>query len=306
MVPSFLEVILWQVLKEESDIDEEPDVCRAAKEYLKTIKDSARVRRGAERQSPKNLASVQVFPPLIVQYISQSHMDTSFFFENARHFPCTLRSEHWLSFHNAFDEKALLAHEYGILEVLVRPSLMKHPDAGTGCFANQQFSKGKPVIFYYGTLVYKALSGTADEKVLGEGLMVVTALELCCSAIQLYTRLSCLVGLSHVVWLESAKFCATRLMNDPRRVVGEFSEEENAVGEARSASVLLDEKWGAGITTVDRMFLLFELRGLSPLVRNFLSIMGCPIYSSKCSCKVPITILSIPIDCSLSDIVAVV
>lgn len=112
--------------------------------------------------------------------------------------------------------------------------------------------------------------------------MAVIALESRRPAIQLHTGLSCLDGLFQVVWKVPSGFCETRLINDPRRIVRDSSEERNAVREARSANVF-HEKGEARIATADMMFLLLELRGTSLVVKNVFSIIGHHTYASKYS-----------------------
>lgn len=95
MIPALLVVFSWKVVNEKSDIVEGLEVCKAAEQVLKTVIKSASGRRKMEWNSPKNLSFVQVFPPHIVQYISQRHTEMTLF-ANTRQIPCTVWSEHRL------------------------------------------------------------------------------------------------------------------------------------------------------------------------------------------------------------------
>lgn len=55
---------------------------------------------------------------------------------------------------NSMDERAHLAHECCVYDVSTKRSFINHPSPDIGFFANQAFTKGETISYYYGTRVY--------------------------------------------------------------------------------------------------------------------------------------------------------
>lgn len=75
--------------------------------------------------------SIQIFPVHLIQFVSQLSFDSTFF-QKTIHLPCNLFSEKWLAELKILDGGLVLAHECGILGLLVKPSTIPYVGAVLG------------------------------------------------------------------------------------------------------------------------------------------------------------------------------
>lgn len=87
---------------------------------------------------------------------------------------------------NPFVAKSLLSHESIYYTVHKKPSTFAHPKARMGCFANQTFTEGDEIEYYYGTLAYQNVVDACNARgAHREGVRVITREQFHTSAIKL-------------------------------------------------------------------------------------------------------------------------
>lgn len=74
--------------------------------------------------------------------------------------------------------------------MVVKPSIISHEDSGLVCFAVPKFQKGDIFRHYYGTLLYKYISGATKPGALyDDGIMSMPSKEFSIAVDQLETKI---------------------------------------------------------------------------------------------------------------------
>lgn len=107
--------------------------------------------------------------------------------------------------------------------------------------ATQDIEKGKPVGYYYGTIVSCRTEVLLIENVLREGLMPVTKYEFQSKAISVGQKVKYSAGHTFNVWLLRAKFSCMRFINNPRSNPGKDKSISAVMHLTRSFNVTFEE-----------------------------------------------------------------
>ena len=174
-----------QILNGKSDLTTtDPDFTKAAQTVVSHDLQRKVNQRYDAWALPSGLIPVQSFPPHVIEYICQMYDDFSLLPHRAQ--PMIKWSNRWLQRFNTIDVKALQTYECQQYNIRIKPSTIKHKDAGLGVFATKGFKKDDVIGYYYGTLVYGDIA--TDHRVrkrYGVGIMSVSSKEFSKWALQI-------------------------------------------------------------------------------------------------------------------------
>ena len=206
-----------QVQNPQSDISVPNLHLRSCAQTVCSFSNENEVRKRADAWAvAPGLVPMQNFPPHIIQGLCQ-------YFHNFKLYPYRhLSMNRWgineIQKMNSMDPKALRVIEALKLELVIKPSAIKHPDAGLGVFTTKQVNKGDILGYYYGALVYGNI-GVKERlhKRYGTGILSVTSedFEKWSAKISDY-RFVDSNNNSYDGYIAPAPFCVCRYINDPR------------------------------------------------------------------------------------------
>ena len=244
-LPKLCAVMSRVILSNNTDMRVTTEAKQSAEKFLASPSVTMRTQR--ERriiEPPPGLPLYQRFPKYIRQYLwqlcpesiaSHEHME-----KPVHYWPPSLRR--WLQTENP---RVMRAHDCVAKKLSVRPSLIKHPNAGRGLFAEQTFNVGDEVCAYYGTVVYSDMSKESMRFAYGEGNMAITKERFLMYAIKLYATAEDDENIEHPIWIVPAPFCSAQFINDPRYLRGEDTPAEDT---RRMANVEFVENYSSGST----------------------------------------------------------
>lgn len=165
---------------------------------------------------PPGLVPQQNFPPHIVQFFCQYYNDFSLY--PHRHFPMIKWNLSQIQKMNSLDIKSILAYEAHELRIMVKPSTIRHPDAGLGAFTTRPLQRGDTVGYYYGALVYGNIGVNHRlHKRYGVGVLAVTSADFEKWSAHINDfRFTDRNNNRYDGYVAPAPFCAMRYINDPR------------------------------------------------------------------------------------------
>lgn len=103
---------------------------------------------------------------------------------------------------NSFDVRSLPSHECGVFSVLLKPPTVAHFEGGMGYFANQEFTEGDEIGYYYSMPDYQFMVSKFNARnVHGDCMIAVTRDEFYMSAMRLTKEVCSLDGVFHTVRL---------------------------------------------------------------------------------------------------------
>lgn len=121
-----------------------------------------------------------------------------------KYLPCILWSKKRMSWLNSFDVRALIYHDCGVFNVLIKLSTIAHSQTRMECFATQAFGEEEVFGFHFWTLVYEPMLDMLSARgVYRKLVMVDISQRFHALATQLRKKFSCLNGKSHeVCWFQ--------------------------------------------------------------------------------------------------------
>lgn len=213
---SVIETYARQLLSPESNIkSSDTNIMKAAQvAYLEVERLAKRARIDAW-EVPEGLVPMQSFPPHIVEYLCQYHVDRSLY--DMRGLSMNKWTPTWIQRVNEADVCAMRTYEAKELGLVIRKSSIKHPEAGLGVYAARGFKKDERIGWYYGTLVYGDLGLVRRHyKTYGTGVLGISTKDFDKWAIQLEKTFVDINDVKYDGWVVGAPFCACRYINDPR------------------------------------------------------------------------------------------
>lgn len=125
ILPFSFTVFTAQRLEEISAITISYEVFKAAAQYLAGMVGWATIRRWTVWQVQGALLSTPLFPVDVTQLVPQVSFYPSSF-EQEAHILYKLWAEHWYAGLNSLYVKFILAHKFGMLGVMIKPSSISH------------------------------------------------------------------------------------------------------------------------------------------------------------------------------------
>ena len=229
---SVIEMFATQLLNQKSDlITQDIKVRKAAQLVSAEVNRQAVQKRADAWSTPQGLVPMQNFPPYIVEYLCQYHMDFSLY--PHRHLSMNRWSLLWIQRMNSVDIRAVMAYEASKWDLVVKKSTIKHPNAGCGLFTTKPISKKDIVGYYYGALIYGDIG--ADRRLhkrYGNGILSCSSEEFNKWSNQIDHEFCDTKGQRYKCFIAPAPFCVTKMINDPRYVEGDAEKEESEGQEA--------------------------------------------------------------------------
>lgn len=237
-----IELYSKQLLNQHSDLTTaDIETRQAAQLICQEVARRAVKERSDAWKTPPGLVPIQNFPPHVVQYICQYWNDFTLY--PNRHISMNRWNSEWIQRMNSIDCKALLSYEAQKLNLTIKPSTVKHPNAGLGVFAGKAFAEGDILGYYYGALIYGDIGAERRlHKRYGTGVLSVSSADFDKWATKLDHVFVDANGDRYDGFVGPAPFCVCRYINDPRYISGDKDKEKKDANRAPNVMFMADNK----------------------------------------------------------------